>query len=168
MAKIKGIKKLNATIKKELEPFDVKVHYEGEFICDLVKKSVSYSFVSDTIEQKWMVEFVKKKFDYTPINHFMLALLHEVGHAKTTSIALYNYSEKARKAIDKKMEKATTKKEQKKVEWEYFMLPEEITATAWAVEYMKNHEKQVKKMWKNIEKEIFNVYEKNLDIDDEM
>ena len=168
MAKIKGIKKLNATIKKELEPFGVKVHYEGEFICDLVEKSVSYSFVSGTIEQKWMMEFVKKKFKYTPINHFMLALLHEVGHAKTTSIALYEYSEKARKKIDKKMEKAGTRKEQKKVEFEYFSLPEEVTATAWAVEYMKNNEKKVEKMWKNIEKEIFNVYEKNLDEFDEM
>ena len=58
---------------------------------------------------------------------------------------------------------AETKKQVKKLEYQYFNLPDEIIATKWAVDYMTKNKDEIKEMWKRIEKEILKFYEKNLD-----
>jgi hypothetical protein len=61
------------------------------------------------------------------------------------------------------MQTATSNRKIKKLEYEYFNLPDEIVATAWAVEYMREHEEEIKIMWEHILKAIHKFYEKNLD-----
>ena len=49
----------------------------------------------------------------------------------------------------------------KELEFEYFNLPDEIMATQWAVNYIKNNPERVKIMWHNIQKALKKFYKKN-------
>lgn len=49
----------------------------------------------------------------------------------------------------------------KELEWEYFNLPDEIMATQWAVNWIKEHPKKTKKMYKACIKALIDFYETN-------
>ena len=166
MAKVKGVKVLNKAITKELSAFGIKKAVctdEYSYLFD--KKMVTYKLTEGTVEDKWFTKFIKERFDYDVRYPFIISLLHEVGHHKVNddiSGEVYEFcmAEKAR--IQEEMLTAVGK-ESKKLEWQYFNLPDEIMATKWAVDYAKKHPKKVKKMWKNSQKALMDFYKKNLD-----
>ena len=164
MAKVKGEKVLNKAITKELLPFGIKKAVctdEYSYIFD--KEMITFKLTEGTVEDLWFTEFIKERFDYKVRYPFVMSLLHEVGHHKANDDidgAVYDFcmAEKAR--IDEEMKTANAKKS-KKLEWQYFNLPDEIMATSWAVEYAKAHPKKVKKMWEKMRSALFDFYEKN-------
>ena len=91
--------------------------------------------------------------------------MHEIGHAKANweiEGALQDFCLAEKERISEGMyDNADNLEVQKILEWQYFNLPDEIMATAWAVNYAKKHPKRVKKMWKQFEKAFHDFYEKN-------
>ena len=61
------------------------------------------------------------------------------------------------------MKNAETEEECKKLEWQYFNLPDEIMATQWAVNYAKKHPRIVNKIWKQMQNALVEFYKANLD-----
>ena len=156
---VKGLNKLNKTLKKVFKKFDVNKFYptEDEFECVFSEKAIGYTLIENLPHNNYYIEFVKRHFHYEPVVPFMLFLFHEIGHLYTDNFTLNKYTEIKRNNLYEKMENLYTNDEQfKSYEFEYFMLPDEIVATAWAIDYMRNHEKEVQKMWK----EIYNALQK--------
>ena len=90
--------------------------------------------------------------------------MHEVGHSKTDAQIqdeLYDFCFKEKERIDKEMQLVETIEEAKKLEWQYFNLPDEIVATAWAINYAKTYPKKVEKMWRKSQKALLKFYNKN-------
>lgn len=164
MAKVKGTKVLNKTISKELSPFGIKKAVctdEYSYLYD--KGIVTYKLTEGTTEDLWFAEFIKERFDYEVQYPFIMSLLHEVGHHKANDDIqgdLYDFCMSEKERIQEDMVGAS-KKKSKKLEWQYFNLPDEITATKWAVDYAKAHPKKIKKMWKVAKKALLDFYEKN-------
>ena len=165
---MKGMKKLNKAIKAEVKKFGIEKVGMSNWEYDLNEQSVSYTLIEGRVEDELFIKFVKERFGFKPLNNFMLSLFHELGHKATYEEILENdvvcdFCQEEKNRIENEMENATTKKQVKKLEYQYFNLPDEIIATKWAVDYMTKNETEIKEMWKRIEKEILKFYEKNLD-----
>lgn len=166
---MKGLKKLNKAIKAEVEKFGIEKVNMADWEYNLTKQSVSYTLLENRFEDKLFIKFVEERFDgFEPLNNFMLSLFHELGHKATyeeifENDVVYDFCQKEKDRIEEEMGFAKTKKQVKKLEYQYFNLPDEIIATKWAVDYMFENEDEIKEMWKRIEKEILKFYEKNLD-----
>ena len=164
MAKVKGAKVLNKVISQELSGFGIKKAVctnEYSYLFD--KSIVTYKLTEGAVEDVWFSEFIKERFGYEVRYPFIISLLHEVGHHKANDDIcgeVYDFcmSEKAR--IENEIQTANAERT-KELEWQYFNLPDEIMATAWAVDYARNHTKKIKKMWKKSKKALMDFYEKN-------
>ena len=168
MAKLKGYKKLNKAITAPLKQFGIKKAVCGKSYSYLFNKEKIIFQLTIGIEDEWFNTFVKKRFDYKIEYPFVISLLHEVGHHLNNEdidgeVYAFCLSEKAR--IDREMLSAS-KKRQKELEFQYFSLPDEIMATAWAINYAKKHPKKIKKMWRKMQPAILEFYAKNNITDD--
>ena len=165
---MKGLKKLNKAIKTEVEKFGIEKVSMSNWEYNLTEQSVSYTLLENRLEDKLFIKFVKERFGFKPLNNFILSLFHELGHKATYEEILENdvvcdFCANEKDRIEREMALAETKKQIKKLEYQYFNLPDEIIATKWAVDYMTENKDEIKEMWKRIEKEILKFYEKNLD-----
>ena len=164
MAKVKGAKTLNKTISKELSPFGIKKAVcTDEYSYSYNKAVVTYKLTENTTEDIWFTDFIKERFGYEVRYPFIMSLLHEVGHHKNNDDVVgevYDFCLAEKKRIEEEMQTANAEKS-KELEWQYFNLPDEIMATAWAVDYARKHPKKIKKMWKKSKKALMDFYEKN-------
>lgn len=162
--KLKGLNKLNKTISDIVKPFGI-----AEAFCDT---SYAYYFDSEKIgfqitedePDKIFNQFVKERFNYTVKNQFVFSLLHEIGHHKANDDIdgeVYDFCLEEKERISEELGKVKTKKERKKLHYQYFNLPDEIMATAWAVKYAKKHPKKIDKMWTQCETALHNFYKAN-------
>lgn len=168
---MKGLKKLNKAIKAELKPFGIKKVGMANWCWYLDGNRIEYTLLENRMEDKMFLKFVKERFGFKPINNFMLSLFHELGHNATyedfmESDVMYDFCQAEKNRIENEMQFVKSEKDAKRLEYQYFNLPDEIIATQWAVDYMQNNKEEVKAMWKRIEKEIVRFYEKNLDTEE--
>ena len=168
---LKGLEELNKELSKIVKPFGINEMTNAEdfsWVRDL--NILTYTLETGTFHDEWFEEFIKERFDYEG-NIFMMTIFHEIGHRMTDEeigTRLGDYCDKEKERISKEiLETDVTREREKALNWQYFYLPDEFTATAWAVDFMKKHPKKVEKMWKKFEKAFHNYYEKNEVTDDE-
>lgn len=165
MSKVKGVKKLNKVVSAQLKPFGIsKARLGKEYSYIFSNDSVTFTIKEDLGDELFK-EFVLERFNYTIDNNFIFSLLHEVGHHKTDddiNQRVYDFCMKEKELIDKEMQSAETREDARRIEWKYFNLPDEILATAWAVNYARKHPKKCAKMWRKCEKALHRFYAKNL------
>jgi len=168
---VKGIKKLNKAIATNLKPFGIEsAELCNEYAYIRGEDRIAYKITEGTTEDIWFAEFIKERFNYTVRYPFVMSLLHEVGHHKTDddiSDGIYNFCQKEKARIDKSIKRAKTEKTWKKLEWQYFNLPDEIMATAWAVEYARTHKQEIEKMWGEMREALIKFYKQNLTLIEE-
>lgn len=164
MAKLKGMKKLNKTISAELKPFGIsKAVCSDEYSYNFVDESVNFKLTENEIEDRWFTEFIKERFNYNVRYPFVMSLLHEIGHHKANdeiTDAIQDFCENEKERITAEMFNADSEYS-KKLEWQYFNLPDEIMATQWAVTYAIKHPKKIKKMWVKMKEALINFYKIN-------
>lgn len=165
MEKLKGVNKLNRAIAAELAPFGITAvklvardyaYYDDD--C-----SIEYCLVDGTTEDKLFTEFIEDRFDYKVKNIWMISILHEIGHHYTMpdiSDEIFDFCNSEKDRIAAALATATAA-ESKKLEFQYFNLPDEIMATQWAVHYAKTHPHSIKKIWDNIAKAMNKFYFEN-------
>lgn len=172
--RLKGTKRLNKVMTKTLRPFGIsKTKLGNDYGYFLYNSNIEFRLIDETKEDKWFNEFCEEEFGYTVRNNFIISLLHEIGHHKTLwdiyeNMYLEDFclDEKAR--IDAEIATAKDEAEVRKLEFDYFRLPDEYLATRWAVEYAKTHEKELDEMWDKMRKVIIWFYLKNKVITKEM
>lgn len=161
--KIKGLKKLNKAITAELSPFGIsKASCGTEYSFCYADDSITYKITEGAIDDIWFSEFVKERFNLEA-ESFILSILHEVGHYKTNDEIqgeIFNFCTREKNRISAEIKDADEKLS-KKLEWEYFNLPDEIMATQWAVNYIQTHKKKVQNMREKIRKALIKFYNKN-------
>lgn len=162
--RLTGIKKLNRVVKKALEPFGIDNTYLWEdFEYRFENNAVGFSLATVSTDE-WFNEFVEKTFNYTVTNTFIISVLHEIGHAETENFItdeIYNKCIIEKIKINKALETENNLKKIKALEFKYFDLPDEYEATAWAVEYAREHEQELAEMWQEICKGLQEFYTEN-------
>lgn len=170
--KIKGVKALNKAIYKPLAKFGIsEVSLSDEYSYNFESESVTFK-ITDTIEDKWFIDFIKERFNYEIEISFVMSLLHEIGHHKANDEIegdIYNFCTNEKERISRELENENiTAKRAKELEFQYFNLPDEIMATQWAVTYAKEHPQEIKQMWGEMLSAIQNFYGTNgLSFDEE-
>lgn len=148
-------KRLNIAVTKELKKFDIdKARLDDDFAFYYFDNTITFKLDSSDKEDGYFLEFVAKRFNFTTDCPFILFLLHEVGHSMTENDivgAVNDFCLVERERIMLGVSSNITTEERKKLNFEYFNLPDEIMATAWAVDYIKEHPKKIKKMRKRLE-----------------
>lgn len=159
---VKGYKALNKVVSAQLKPFGIKeCRCSDDYSYLYEKEIVTFKLTEDTIEDRYFLEFIKDRFNYVPKYPFIFSLLHEVGHHKTMEDicdSIYDFCETEKDRIETEMADTKDMRKCKKLEFQYFSLPDEILATNWAVQYSKTHPRTIEKMWNEIVNALQNFY----------
>jgi hypothetical protein len=171
--KIKGVRKLNDKVSKTLAPFGITRAKVGDtYMYQFTDATVGFKITENTLEDRWFIEFVKERFNYNVRYPFIFSLLHEVGHHKANDEiegAIYDFCTAEKERIEAALAKDNiSEKKAKKIEWQYFSLPDEIMATQWAVDYCRKHPKKIKEMWEQCQTAFYEFYKANGIADNEL
>lgn len=148
-------KRLNMAVTKEIKKFDIdKARLDNDFAFYYFDNVITFKLDSDDFEDKLFLDFAKERFNFVTDCPFIFFLLHEVGHSMTECDivgAVNDFCLNERQRILDAVNDNPTEEEKIKLNFEYFGLPDEIMATSWAIDYMRNHPKKIKKMRKRLE-----------------
>lgn len=167
---IKGKEILNKTISAQLAPFGISNCFLGtDYSYYYDNNDISFKLTL-AYEDKLFSEFIKDRFNYDDTGiEFLISLLHEVGHSKANDEIegdIYEFCIAEKNRISTAINKATTTEEIRKLEFEYFNLPDEIMATSWAINYAKQNPFEIQIMWAVMHEAILNFYKVNEVTDD--
>lgn len=169
MSKVKGMKKVTKKVSKILrKEFGVKkVVFADTYMYDFNSDSV-YFKITHAIEDEMFNRFMNERFglELNAESGFIFSLLHEVGHRENNDDvegAVYDFclAEKARLEKEIQSNPGLTFDELYALESQYFNLPDEIMATAWAVDFYKKNPEKCVKMHKKIAKTLQKFYKMN-------
>ena len=163
--KLKGLVALNRSISRIL-------NREFGISNAECSDSYSYDYLDDTIrfkldvdiEDEWFSEFIHETFGYEVKNPFIMALLHEIGHAETEEDITeeeFSYCFDEKKRLAEIMDGTEDLLLLKACEWEYFRLADEIKATTWAVNYARENPNTIKALWEQIHPVLMEFYKLN-------
>lgn len=152
-------KNLNNLITMELKKFGIRrARLGSDFEYNYEENTVYYT-TTPAVADKDFSDFLMDRFDYEDKYPFMMSLLHEVGHAKNNDDVVddvYAFCLGEKFKIQKEIFKTSDYDRIKVLNYRYFSLPDEIMATAWAVNYIKRHKKKVAKLEKIFQNAIDN------------
>lgn len=163
-SKIKGIKKLNKAISAIFTPFGIpNCFYNTHFSYDFWTHAITYCPYL-TEDDDYFSNFVENHFKIKNEMPILISFLHEIGHHKTFESLTeeeWDFCEEKKKRIFKKIRKANTPKKIDKLQNQYFVLPDELKATEWAVDFIRKHPKKAKKMNDELMKALNDFYKTN-------
>lgn len=144
----KELNQITNIINDFLAPFDCTAEPGTDFAYYNRKNKITFAL---TVVDTFSDSFVKFAESLYPIHAdiFLWSLLHELGHHETEDDFEdedEDYYYAALKTI--------------KTDEEYYNLPQEYAATAWAGEYMETHEVEVARLWNKLAPAIKNFYKK--------
>lgn len=145
--KLKGVTKLTAQMNQFLRPFGVTSVLGPDFCYDPNSEKVQFTITMEEEADKMFFYFISETFNYKVKDLFLLSLLHEVGH----HVTLDDFEDEEISADRKIKNRIAFEIDNDNYEsklLEYFNLPTEYAATAWAVSYMRAHEKEICKHWR--------------------
>ena len=163
----KGIRKLNNAVSAILAPFGIsKARYNDTdgYMYYPTSHKVDFKIIEDYIGDEYFIDFLKDTFDYAVPNSFIISLLHEVGHHYTLpnlDEETINFCVDEKERICEALGNTDDPQEIKAIFYQYFMLPDEIEATTWAVDYAESHPRKIKMMWAKVRETIFEFCENN-------
>lgn len=169
VVELKGVNELDKVFTNMLKGFGISRVVLGQsYAYYWQSEEISYQVVHKT-EDEWFNEFVWKRF-HVKLHPMVLSLLHEVGHHYTLDDvegSLNDFCDSEKERIEKDMGRVKGNRAKKRLEFEYFNLPDEIIATHWAVTYARKHPFMVKRMTKTCEKAIKKFYKINNVVDED-
>lgn len=158
--KLKGKKKLVAQMDKFLRPFGVKSCLGVDFCYYYAEELVQFTVVMTEHADHVFYKFISEEFNYYPFDMFLFSLLHEIGHHNT--LDYFDAEEITQSDAVKRDIEATINDDNFDEKcMEYFYCPIEYIATEWAVNYMRRHEKELRKEWKKMLKHFRHFYKVN-------
>ena len=169
MSKVKGMKKVNKKVTKifRKEWGIRKVALCNDFEYNFIEDRVGFK-LNHSLEDKFFDKFIKERFglELNSESGFILSLLHEVGHRENNEdidgdVYQFCIDEKDRIQDELFARSDLTFDEMYALESQYFNLPDEIMATAWAVKFFKENPKKIVKMHKKISKVLRKFYKIN-------
>ena len=151
--------KLIEMVDDFLKPFGCTSDFDSDFQYDPTDNTVYFTIIYSERSDRLFKQYIENKFDFTIPNLFTISLLHEVGH----SFTLFDFSEKEMKRMKKEkkaIEKALEKNDTDEKYSEYFDLPVEKVATAWAINYYRMNKKRCDDFYQNVCNFLMSEYER--------
>ena len=137
------------------EHYDIsKVSFGNEFLFNPDNNSITIPLTLD-YRDKWFKEFVEERFEYKVEDIYLLLLLHEIGHRMTfeeISEGLNDFCNQDKVRIMFEVFSCSCEEETKPLNIQYWYLPDEFTATLWAVEFAKQNPDEVDRLRRLINK----------------
>lgn len=119
---------------------DIKVKKSSRFECDTDEEIIYLANKQFTKEHKYFYEWFKTQPFYTPINHTLVCILHEIGHIMTKDDDLLEESYWTNELYTMLYNsKSITEKE---FQMAYFNMESERLATEWGIQYYLNHKQE--------------------------
>lgn len=169
MNKLHGIKKMDKTMRKafyQATGINLPMKLDSDFYYIPEKEKVRYSIIMSTRADYNFQKFLKTYFHLSiqsDIELFCISVLHEFGHFITyDNIAEDDFI--LSKKEQEKIEQALIENPDDDVIYSrYFLLPLEIMATMWAVEFITTHGNEFKTLTIKVQKNLNKFFKKNLD-----
>lgn len=163
--KLKNVATINKILNEFLEEFDAVCDMGPDFCYWTSDSTIHYSLVvSDRHNTHFMNNFHRLAPD-VQCDVFLASFLHELGHHETLHLIdeadeayCRDYKEMLHQRLDN--EKPTAEVEAD-IYQQYFDLPDEYEATAWAIEYMRENADKVKELWEKVKVAIMDFYKAN-------
>lgn len=143
----KQIKTLQDFVKQIDKNIKIKKSYSFE--CDIENKLVFIGSKEYTQDTKLFMDWLCKQKEYTPINHILISILHEIGHIKTYTKAKEQERDTLYSIYSFLNDNNIMSTEQ--LNEHYFAIPDERDATMWGIKYYVNHKNECDKLVKDLQ-----------------
>lgn len=155
----KAARMITRYLNQYLSKFDLTCFYGTDFSYYYLDNTIEFSLIND--DNSWNFEsFCREKAPDIDADSFLYSIFHEIGHAETgddISDMDMNYSRDEKNRLAKELELG--KIDISVANRIYYNLPDEIAATEWALDYMRNNQKEVKELWNKIQSVLMKLYE---------
>lgn len=161
MTKLKGIDKINNVLNDFLKPFGCVASMADEFCYWTNRHIIDYTLVVSEEFDNLFKGFVEDVF--TPsvsMDIFMWSFLHELGH-HMTDIFLTEEEQEISMGSKAYLESDDCNWDYAERFNTYACLPDEYTATQWAVNYVEENLDKVKELWDNFRFAVLEFYKIN-------
>lgn len=162
MAELKGLDKIEEILNGFLQEWECTVRLEPDFAYYSASNIIAYSFCCSVVSDMLFSEVINRLCPEINCDIFLWSFLHELGHHETIdnledSEVLFSINEKKR--IQREQEGITDTKQRIDLARQYYVLPDELAATQWAVNYMRAHTAEMQALWEELKPAIMNFYE---------
>ena len=157
-----GVKELDKVLNEFVNPFGAHVEFGSDFIYWVEEKTIEYSLIMPEQGRDYFMENFRVLAPDIQCDPFLASFMHELGHHMTNDLfddndETYNYE--TRQYLAKALNDKTDSEE--KLYEQYFNLPDEMAATRWAIEYIREHSEKVAEFWNKVQNAIMNFYKLN-------
>ena len=160
--KLKKVFEINDILNEFLADFDAVCDMGSDFCYWTNDSMIHYTLViSDRQNTHFMNNFHRLAPDIE-CDVFLASFLHELGHHET--LHTFDDRDEAYCRDFKEMlhtrliNENPTAEIEAEIYQQYFNLPDEYEATAWAIEYMRENADKVKDLWEKVKKAIMEFY----------
>lgn len=125
---------------------------------------IGYSFLVEEVNDALFMNVINSLSPIVSCDIFLWSFLHELGHHQTIedfSIKELKKYYKTKAKLSKRLSKAKTDLQKLELKKQYFVLPDEYAATAWAVNFVNANLNKVQALWTKLQPEILEFYKKN-------
>ena len=127
---------------------NIKIKKSQCFECDIDNRTVYISNKKFTPDTEMFMNWLCKQKEYTPINHILISILHEIGHIKTYTPELEEERDLLYGIYDFMHENKIMSTEE--LNNKYFNIPDEKIATMWGINFYKNNKIKCDKLIKDL------------------
>lgn len=155
---VKGLELFNKVVDKFVSKWDCSARVGTEFAYFYLTNEISWSLLVTEDADKYFQSFLNENFPDITADTFIWSLLHEVGHHETID----DWTPEEQKEFDAKkdfIEELYKAKQDKKISYLYFNLPDEYAATCWAAEYIRENPEEIEALLGEL-KEVAKVFYK--------
>ena len=155
---VKGLELFNKVVDKFVSKWDCSARVGTEFAYFYLTNEISWSLLVTEDADKYFQSFLNENFPDITADTFIWSLLHEVGHHETID----DWTPEEQEEFDAKkdfIEELYKAKQDKKISYLYFSLPDEYAATCWAAEYIRENPEEIEALLGEL-KEVANIFYK--------
>lgn len=164
---MKGEERINNILNDFFKEFDCEVCLDTDFAYYSHKNLITYTFICGNTFDVLFNNVINLLCPYIKCDLFLWSLFHELGHHETIdniSDEDYAYCQDEKERIAQALSGLTREENEKKydnIANSYFFLPDEIAATAWAIDFVTKNTYKVKKLWNKLQPAIMDFYQEN-------
>ena len=155
---VKGLELFNKVVDKFVSKWDCSARVGTEFAYFYLTNEISWSLLVTEDADKYFQSFLNENFSDITADTFIWSLLHEVGHHETID----DWTPEEQEEFDAKkdfIEELYKAKQDKKISYLYFSLPDEYAATCWAADYIRENPEEIEALLEEL-KEVAKVFYK--------
>lgn len=138
---------VNKIIEDYFRPYgEIHVTCALEFWYDNERKEMAWSFLSNEISDNLFDKFIEDELGCPTVNNFIYSLCHEFGHFMTQTQfdkSAWDRYYKIRDDLD-----SISNREER--EMAYFHLDQELAASRWAAEHIREHYEEITEWSENV------------------